>query len=436
MRIKLPILSYVVFLFALIVAYSCNSEAVSVKLLPVLATNVTTLITQNTAISGGNISSDNGFKVTTRGVCWSLKSNPTIKDSLTSDSTGTGAFTSLIKNLIPDTTYYVRAYATNKNGTAYGLQETFRTLSIKLPVIATTAVSDITATTATSGGNITSDGGSVIIARGVCWNTSPNPTINNYRIQAGSGTGAFASTLTNLSNICYVRAYASNSAGISYGNQLVFAVVGPDSMVTDVDGNVYHAVAIGTQVWMVENLKTTKYNDGTAIPLVTNSTEWAEVTTPAFCWYNDATTFKNKYGALYNWYTVNTAKLAPKGWHIPTDTEWTTLTDYVTTNLGYSLNVAKALAATTDWNTNSTTGGVGNNLTLNNSTGFSALPCGDRVSDGTFYNHGDGGYWWCSTELDTGYAWLRYMTYFESSVLRSSGDKRAGVSVRCIRDSQ
>jgi len=102
------------------------------------------------------------------------------------------------------------------------------------------------------------------------------------------------------------------------------------STVTDIDGNVYHIVAIGTQVWMAENLKTTKYNDGTFIPLVTDSTAWGNLSTPGYCWYNnDAATYKNTYGALYNWFTVNTGKLSPKGWHIPSDTEWETLITYL-----------------------------------------------------------------------------------------------------------
>src|ERR1035437_6837240 len=150
--------------------------------------------------------------------------------------------------------------------------------------------------------------------------------------------------------------------------------------VTDKDGNVYHTVTIGTQTWMAENLKTTQYNDGTSIPYVTDNTAWSILSTPAYCWYsNDAATYKNKYGALYNWYTVNTGKLAPTGWHVPTDAEWTTLTNYVTANLGTSLNVAKALAATTDWTIDTyDAGAIGNDLSKNNSTGFSALPGGYR----------------------------------------------------------
>src|ERR1035437_524072 len=187
---------------------------------------------------------------------------------------------------------------------------------------------------------------------------------------------------------------------------------------TDADGNSYKVVTIGNQTWMAENLKTTQYNDGTAIPLVTDNTAWYNNwSTPAYCWYNnDAATYKNKYGALYNWYTVNTGKLAPKGWHVPTDAEWTTLENYLLTN-GYNYDgstsgdyYAKSLAATTDWATDSGTGTIGNDVTKNNRTGFSALPGGYRGFNGTFSLVGSYGSWWSSTEDGTNDAWYRYMS--------------------------
>jgi uncharacterized protein (TIGR02145 family) len=216
------------------------------------------------------------------------------------------------------------------------------------------------------------------------------------------------------------------------------------STVTDIEGNVYNTVKIGTQVWMLENLKTTKYNDGTAIPLVTDSTAWTYLSTPAYCWYkNDAATYKNKYGALYNWYVVNTGKLAPTGWHVATDAEWTTLENYLTAN-GYNYDgstsgdyYAKSLAATTDWATDSGTGTIGNDLTKNNRSGFSALPGGNRyTSNGTFGLVGGSGYWWSSTEKSTSIAWDRLMGYGLSDVYRDSSNKQNGFSVRCVRDSQ
>jgi uncharacterized protein (TIGR02145 family) len=211
----------------------------------------------------------------------------------------------------------------------------------------------------------------------------------------------------------------------------------------DADGNSYKVVTIGTQTWMAENLKTTQYNDGTAIPLVTNNTAWWNKTTPGYCWYNnDAATYKNKYGALYNWYTVNTCKLAPTGWHVPTDAEWTTLENYLTAN-GYNYDgsttgnsIAKSLAATTDWATYSGTGTIGNDLTKNNRSGFSALPGGYRYYDGTFDYVGNYGCWWSSTEVNTSNAWYRYMYYGSNYVYGDGSNKQYGFSVRCVRDSQ
>ena len=194
---------------------------------------------------------------------------------------------------------------------------------------------------------------------------------------------------------------------------------------TDKDGNVYTSVIIGTQEWMVENLKTTKYNDGTDIPLVTDDYEWGDLTTDAYCWYNkDAATYKTPYGALYNWYAVNTGKLCPTGWHVPTDAEWTTLTDY----LGGRAVAGGKLKETgnTHWNIL--------NTDATNETGFTALPGGDRVSNGTFYYIGLNGFWWSATEYNTNSACSRLM---ESSVSNVSGGyhgKELGFSVRCVKD--
>ena len=203
----------------------------------------------------------------------------------------------------------------------------------QVPALTTDVVSNVVITTATSGGNVTSQGSSAVSARGVCWSISANPSTSDAHTTDGSGTGHFTSSVTGLTpnTPYYLRAYATNSAGTGYGNQQSFTTQqGTGGTVTDIDGNVYHTVTIGTQTWMVENLKTTKYNDGTAIPLVTDSTAWLNLTTPGYCWYNnDAATYKNTYGALYNWFTVNTSKLAPSGWHVPTDAEWTTLITYL-----------------------------------------------------------------------------------------------------------
>lgn len=218
--------------------------------------------------------------------------------------------------------------------------------------------------------------------------------------------------------------------------------------VTDIDGNVYDTVMIGTQTWMVENLKTTHYRNGDAIVNVTDNKAWAVLLTGARCdYYNDATN-GTKYGHLYNFFAVNDSrKIAPVGWHVPTIDEWETLIHYVDAHLGTSLSVAKALAATTDWTAYSDPEAIGCNLTLNNSTGFSALPGGLRGgSDGKFTSVTGSGYWWSSTQDDSTYSSItvaRYRSMYANlsyvNTLYNINDmygycRQQGFSVRCIKD--
>jgi len=210
---------------------------------------------------------------------------------------------------------------------------------------------------------------------------------------------------------------------------------------TDADGNNYTVVTIGAQTWMAENLKTTQYNYGIAIPLVTNSIAWGYLITPGYCWYNnDAATYKNLYGALYNWYTVNTGRLAPTGWHVPTDAEWTILQNYLIAN-GYNYDgstsgdkYAKSLAATTNWTIFAAAGTIGNDLTKNNRTGFSAMPGGYRGYNGLYYSTGGIGYWWSSTEDGISFAWDRQLENCNGSLFWVNDLKHGGFSVRCVRD--
>jgi hypothetical protein len=213
-------------------AYATNSKGTSYgeektfttsKLAPTVITDEVSVITSNSAICGGIVTSDGGDDVTARGVCYSTSPNPTITNSHTSDGNGTGFYVSNITGLLPSTTYYVKAYATNSMETSYGEQKSFIT-EIDYPTVTTTVVTNVTTTTALSGGNITSDGGSTITARGVCWSINPNPTINDSHTTDGSGSGSFTSSLTELNEYTtyYVRAYAVNSKGVGYGSQKSF----------------------------------------------------------------------------------------------------------------------------------------------------------------------------------------------------------------------
>ena len=404
------------------------------------ATVVTTeagSITHNSAISGGNITNDGGTSILERGVCWNTSQNPTLSNNHTTDGNGSGSFTSSLTGLTQNTTYYVKAYATNSIGISYGSEESFTTLTT--PTLTTTAITAITDNSAQSGGNITDNGGATVTARGVCWSTSQNPTTADSKTTDGSGTGSFTSSLTGLSSetTYYVRAYATNSVGTAYGNEVSFKTW--FGVVTDYDGNVYKIVQIGTQVWMAENLKTTKYNDGTSMSLVTNSTEWENLRTPGYCWYNnEESTYKDTYGALYNWYTVETGNLCPNGWHVPTDEEWKELEMY--------LGMSQSEADVTGWRGTNEGSKLAGNASLwqdgdleNNAefctSDFSALPGGYRGKyDGSFGVLGRFGFFSSATELNSSIAWLRRLYYDNTNVDRTNYDKEYGVSVRCVKD--
>jgi uncharacterized protein (TIGR02145 family) len=189
-----------------------------------LTTSAVTSIGQTIAVSGGDITADGGGAITAKGVSFSTTASPTIANSVTTDGTGTGSFTSNLTGLLPATTYHLRAYATNIAGTAYGNEVTFTTNPVVVPTLTTAAVTSITLTSAVSGGNISSDGGGAVTARGVCWSTSVNPTTDASKTTDATGTGSFISNISGLlpGTSYHVRAYAVNSAGTAYGNDLVF----------------------------------------------------------------------------------------------------------------------------------------------------------------------------------------------------------------------
>jgi hypothetical protein len=192
--------------------------------IPSTLTAATTNICEATATSGGNVLDDYCTMVTQRGVCWNTIGSPTIADNYTNDGSGTGTFNSNLTDLIGGTTYYIRAYATNANGTAYGSEEVFTTLTTSLSDLTTLAVNNITGITANSGGHITTDNCFSVIQRGVCWNTTGNPNLTDDITDNGAGVGIFTSILSGLtpSTTYYVRSYATNAMGTSYGQEEVF----------------------------------------------------------------------------------------------------------------------------------------------------------------------------------------------------------------------
>lgn len=387
--------------------------------------------------------------VNQHGFCWATTPNPTISDNknLLGSKHSRGNFSADIAGLLPNTTYHVKAYAINLQETAYGDQITFKTALNSIPTLTTTDVVTFTSTSAKVAGNVTADGNATVTDHGVYWGTSQSPEATGTKLQIGSGTGIFSTTLSGLSpnTTYYIKAYATNSQGSAYGNQVSFSTTGT---VTDIDGNVYKTISIGSRVWMAENLNTTKYNDGTPLPNIIDKSAFAALTTGAYCDYDNIPANSDTYGRLYNWYAVDknaASKLesnggknvCPTGWHIPTDTEWTALTEYLINN-GYGFegsgsDIAKSMAANSGWDEYGTPGTVGSDQASNNSSGFMALPGGYRTNSGAFFGIGFDGCWWSSTTSST-YAVIRDIDNQSSDVYRAATHKEFGFSVRCVRD--
>ena len=412
----------------------------------ILNTTVATNITSTTATSGGNIADDGGVSIVNKGVCWSTSQNPTTADYKTEDGTDIGSFISYITGLELGTTYYVRAYATNSLGTSYADQETFTTDAI-LPTITTTNITNVSFNNATSGGNITNNGGATIITRGICWSTSQNPTISNSQITEGTGIGSFISQITDLldGKTYYVRAYARNSVGINYGNEVDFTTpMWPcGSQISDYDGNIYETVNIGNQCWITRNLKVTHYPNGIVIPLVTDDTAWENLSDngidDAMCYYNNNTGSEaDIYGALYTWAaamgdnaTSSSANpsgvqgICPTGWHLPSDDEWIELMNFLGYNSGCKLAGNSELWNNGDLKLNSDFG----------ETGFSAVPSGSRISySGSFEYLNREAHFWSATENSSENANFRFISYTGRALGAFNELKSDGVSIRCIKD--
>jgi len=424
-------------------AYSNQIDFSTTAIAPSLTTTVITAIAATTASGGGNITNDGGAAIAARGVCWSTSHEPTTADPKTTDNSGTGSFTSSLSELTTGTTYFVRAYATNSIGTSYGNEVTFKTTAA--PTLTTSDATLITSNGATCGGDITDDGGADVTVSGVCWSIATSPTIDDSKTTDGSASGVFTSTITDLtaSTTYYVRAYATNSVGTSYGNEIELTTTA--ETVTDKDGNVYQTVTIGTQLWMAENLRTTQYADGTPITLVNTVSDWnaLTVTSEAYCYYNDdPTTYASTYGALYTWSAAmrsaassntnpsNVQGVCPDSWHLPSDAEWHAMVLIMDPSAVLSLTESSSAggkmkeAGTLHWVANTD----GSNL-----SGFTALPGGRRMETGAFTQLTYNAMWWTSTE-DGIYAKDRTLYYNSGRIDRAPAYRNVGYSVRCVKN--
>ena len=409
-------------------AYGNELSFITLSGIPMVTTTEVTDITRNSAFCGGTVTDDGGLAITARGVCWSTSHNPTLSDSHTTDGTGTGSFTSTITGLGTSTTYYVRAYATTAQATSYGEEMTFTTMN-GIPSVSTAEVTDITATTATCGGTIATDGGLAITARGVCWSTSHNPTLSDSHTTDGTGTGSFTSSLTGLSasTTYYVRAYASNSLVTIYGGEQSFTTEAGGG-----SGGDHAYVDLGLPsglLWATCNLGADNPEDygdyfawGETQPKDTYS--WS---TYQYCMGSSSTMTKycNKSSYGYNGFTDNLTTLLPEDdaatanwgsdWRMPTKEEWQEL--YQNT--------------THTWTTQN--GVNGRLFTASNGNSLFLPAAGNRGGD-ELYSAGSLGLYW-SGSLDTGYPYNAWYFFFNSDVtfVDTDGGRSYGQSVRAVR---
>lgn len=400
-------------------------------MVPEVTTAEVTNITTNSAQSGGEVMSGNNGTVSARGVCWNTTSNPTLTDNLgfTTNGSGLGTFVSNITGLSLGTNYYVRAYATNEAGTGYGNEEEFTTTSVILPTVTTAPVINITTNSAESGGEVTDDGNGTVSSRGICWNTSPEPTLTNnigYTMN-GNGLGSFASLMTELTDTTtyFIRAYAINEAGTVYGNEESFTTLDDpcdgDTTIT-YEGQDYKIVAIGDQCWMAENLNV-------GVMISGNQSQNHNGIIEKYC-VDDNQDSCGVYGGLYQWYEAlqyeimeGVQGICPEGWHVSTTDEWILLSNFLG---GGAISGGKLKEVGYRYWQPPNTGAT-------NESGFTALGGGMRNTSGHFGGVRYYGLFWSSSDAEGSPYIIKLRADFESfNFFIDVGG--LGHSVRCIKD--
>ncbi len=388
---------------------------------PVLTTTTASDITSATAISGGTIS--RGTAILSRGVCWSTSQNPNVSLSTkTTDGSGTGTYTSSITGLQSGTSYYVRAYATNSVGTAYGSQISFSTPTLSLPLITTISISNITSTFASSGGDISSDGGASVTSRGVCWSTSQNPTVSlSTKTTDGSGTGSFVSAISGLQpgTTYFVRAYATNAMGTAYGSQVSFiTTIAPAvSTVTSTTGKVWMDRNLGASRVAISSTDDQAYGDlyqwgrdtdGHEKRTSQTTSTLSSSDTPGHGKFITTSTSPYDWRSPQNnnlWQGVNgTNNPCPEGFRIPTAAEWD--------------------AERASWSSRNSAGAFASPIKL--------PVAGARYdSSGSLDYVGSGGYYWSGT---VGGTFAQYLLFNSGGAFMNGIYRAYGFSVRCLKD--
>jgi uncharacterized protein (TIGR02145 family) len=422
---------------------------------PTITTDSATNVTETSATLHGSISNPDNVTITAQGFEWKATEGGTYTQVTASGISMTYELTGLTTN----TSYTYRAFVSYGETTAYGEELTFTTFAtVTNPTVTTDSATNVTETSAMLHGSISNPDNVIITAQGFEWKTTEGGT---YTQVTASGT-AMTYALTGLTaNTSYTyKAFVSYGGTTAYGGELTFttlaAAVPVDGQpcpgaptLTDYDGNVYNTVQIGNQCWMKENLRTTHYSDGTAIPAGTT----ASSSSPYYYDYSSSSLPLTLRGYFYNWPAVMHGEsssqanpsgvqgICPTGWHVPSDAEWTQLTNYVSSQSDYvcgsvTSRIAKALAGTTGWTSSSTSCAVGNNQSTNNTTGFSALPAGyfSGIGGGGVCYTGTLANFWSTTQFN--YNNISYLNMQHNSGYLDYGSYSAGFgcSVRCLRN--
>jgi len=412
-------------IFISCVVLACGSSTDPGVIGPSITTIDVTDLTLTTAKVNVNIESTDQGNISVRGICWGQQTSPELNDGYTTENgSGAGNFTAEMTGLLVKK-YYVRAYAKVGDQVFYG-NEITADITQLIPSISVTKKSTIDLNTVEMQTSITYTHSAPILEKGIVWGTGQNPTTTGGTkvIDAGAPL-AFTSVIGSLSTMTtyHVRGYAITDLGTFYSNNQKIFILPPVvyGTVSDVDGNDYRTVTIGTKVWMADNLKVTKYNDGSPITAPTQG-DFSTTTSGAYIPYGGAAGNVATFGYLYNSYAVNSGNVCPTGWHVPTLGDWSLLGN----TLGGMAEAGGRMKETTGWN---------NPNLADNESGFSGRPGGSycRVcssNTGIFADMGTDGYWWCATTST-----FFYLTNDQTNLRTlSTANVNDGLSIRCVQN--
>ncbi len=405
-------------------------------------------IDATSAYSGGIITNEGGSAILSRGVCWATHPGPSLADFSTVEGSSDNTFMSFIQNLQTNTTYYVRAYATNQAGTAYGNEISFTTMAAGAPLVITHGITGVTTASVQGNAEVVNDGGAAVTLRGVAWGTSPNPIVSSGSLYLGSGLGVYGYNITGLQagTTYYIRAFATNANGTAYGNQLT---VTTSSLVTDAEGNTYNSIVIGNQEWLTTNLRTRRFNNGATIPMVAGLKSGEEISSSAFAVYphaqvtgvDDESAMLQAYGALYNWEAINDPRgICPTGWRVPRQSDWDELMNHAASTGAEAGNALKSCRqhhspAGAACNTNTHPRWDADPLFYGtDELGFKALPGGQLSPERVFSALGSLGVWWSLPAAAPTHGWIYILTKDQGGFSNMAAHKNHAFSVRCIKN--